>query len=33
MRTAAANGRFSADAQPLADRELEGLVGWMLHRN
>jgi hypothetical protein len=33
MQTAAANGRFPADAKPLADRELEGLVGWMLHRN
>ena len=33
MQTAAANGRFPDDAKPLADRELEGLVGWMLHRN
>ncbi len=33
MQTAAADGRFPEDGKPLADRELEGLVGWMLHRN
>src|SRR5271154_506876 len=33
MQTAAADGRFPTDGKPLADRELEGLVGWMLHRN
>jgi len=29
---AVSDGRIPADARPLADRELEGLVGWMLHR-
>jgi hypothetical protein len=33
MQMAAADGRFPSDGQPLADRELEGLVGWMLHRS
>jgi len=33
MQTAAEDGRFPEDGKPLADRELEGLVGWMLHRN
>jgi hypothetical protein len=26
------DGRIPADARPLAERELDGLVGWMLHR-
>jgi len=25
-------GRIPSDARPMADRELDGLVGWMLHR-
>jgi hypothetical protein len=33
LHTAIADGRLSADARPLADRELEGLVGWMMHKN
>ena len=32
LHTAASDGRIPADARPLADRELEGLVGWMVHR-
>ncbi|MGH9742043.1 MAG: hypothetical protein ACRD51_06790 [Candidatus Acidiferrum sp.] len=32
LHTAVSDGRISADARPLADRELEGLVGWALHR-
>src|SRR5882724_2572278 len=31
--TAISDGRLSEDARPLADRELEGLVGWMMQRN
>jgi type IV pilus assembly protein PilM len=33
LSAAVADGNLRADARPLADRELEGLVGWMLHRN
>lgn len=33
LHTAVSEGRLSEEARPLADRELEGLVGWMLHRN
>jgi type IV pilus assembly protein PilM len=33
LSAAISNGSLRADARPLADRELEGLVGWMLHRN
>jgi len=33
LSTAVSEGNLRADARPLADRELEGLVGWMLHRN
>lgn len=33
LHTAVSEGRVPAEAQPLADREIEGLVGWMLHRN
>jgi type IV pilus assembly protein PilM len=32
LHTAISDGRIPAEARPLADRELEGLVGWMLHR-
>lgn len=32
LHTAVSDGRIPADARPLADRELEGLAGWMLHR-
>jgi len=32
LHSAISDGRIPADARPLADRELEGLVGWMLHR-
>jgi type IV pilus assembly protein PilM len=32
LHTAVSEGRIPADARPLADRELEGLVGWMLNR-
>ena len=32
LHTAVSDGRVPDDARPLADRELEGLVGWMLHR-
>jgi type IV pilus assembly protein PilM len=33
LSAAVADGNLRADARPLADRDLEGLVGWMLHRN
>lgn len=33
LHTALAEGIISDDAKPLADRDLEGLVGWMMHRN
>jgi type IV pilus assembly protein PilM len=33
LNAAVAEGVLKADARPLADRDLEGLVGWMLHRN
>lgn len=32
LHAAVSDGRIPSDARPLADRELEGLVGWMLHR-
>jgi type IV pilus assembly protein PilM len=32
LLTAVSDGNLRADARPLADRDLEGLVGWMLHR-
>lgn len=32
VHTAVSDGRIPADARQLADRELEGLVGWMLHK-
>jgi type IV pilus assembly protein PilM len=33
LNAAVSDGNLRADARPLADRELEGLVGWMLHRS
>lgn len=33
LNAAVSDGNLRADVRPLADRELEGLVGWMLHRN
>ncbi|HKV60357.1 MAG TPA: hypothetical protein VJO16_00460 [Candidatus Acidoferrum sp.] len=32
LHSAVSNGRIKEDARPLADRDLEGLVGWMLQR-
>ncbi|GAC1628506.1 MAG: hypothetical protein NVS9B13_26210 [Candidatus Acidiferrum sp.] len=32
LHSALSHGQLQADAKPLADRELEGLVGWMMHR-
>jgi type IV pilus assembly protein PilM len=32
LHSAVSEGRIHDDARPLAERELEGLVGWMLHR-
>jgi hypothetical protein len=32
LHTAVSEGRVSDDVQALADREADGLVGWMLHR-
>src|SRR5271157_713196 len=32
LNSAVSEGRLRSDARPLADRELDGLVGWMLHR-
>lgn len=33
VHTAISDGRIPADARPLAERELDGLIGWMMHRN
>lgn len=33
LSAAISDGNLRADTRPLADRELEGLVGWMLHRD
>jgi type IV pilus assembly protein PilM len=33
LPSAVSEGRIRDDARQLADRELDGLVGWMLHRN
>jgi type IV pilus assembly protein PilM len=33
LNAAISDGTLRAEARPLADAELEGLVGWMLHRN
>jgi type IV pilus assembly protein PilM len=32
LHAAVSDGRIKDDARPLADRELEGLIGWMLQR-
>ncbi len=32
LQAGISNGHIPSDAGPLADRELDGLVGWMLHR-
>jgi type IV pilus assembly protein PilM len=32
LHRAVAEGRVQEDARPLADRETDGLIGWMLHR-
>lgn len=33
VHNAMSDGRIPADARPLAERELDGLIGWMMHRN
>jgi type IV pilus assembly protein PilM len=33
LHAAVSDGRLPHDARPLADREADGLVGWMMHRN
>jgi type IV pilus assembly protein PilM len=33
LHSAVSDGRIPHDARPLADREADGLVGWMMHRN
>jgi type IV pilus assembly protein PilM len=33
LHAAVSNGQIPHDARPLADREADGLVGWMMHRN
>ena len=33
LHSALSEGQISQEAKPLADRELEGLVGWMIQRN
>lgn len=33
LSSAISEGRLRGDVRPLADRELDGLVGWMMHRN
>jgi type IV pilus assembly protein PilM len=33
LHAAVSDGRIPHDARPLADRETDGLVGWMMHRN
>ena len=33
LNSVVSEGRLRSDARPLADRELEGLVGWMMHKN
>jgi len=33
LHSAVSAGRIPHDARPLADREADGLVGWMMHRN
>jgi type IV pilus assembly protein PilM len=33
LHAAVSDGQIPYDARPLADREADGLVGWMMHRN
>jgi len=33
LNAAVSGGHLRSDARPLADRDLEGLVGWMMHRS
>src|SRR5579864_5686542 len=33
LHAAVSNGQIPHDARPLADREADGLIGWMMHRN
>ncbi len=33
VQSAVSEGRVRADARPLSDREIDGLVGWMMHGN
>jgi type IV pilus assembly protein PilM len=33
LHAAVSDGRIPHDARPLADRETDGLIGWMMHRN
>jgi type IV pilus assembly protein PilM len=33
LQNAVSDGRIPSEARPLAERELDGLVGWMMHRN
>jgi type IV pilus assembly protein PilM len=33
LHTAVSDGRLPHNARPLADREADGLIGWMMHRN
>jgi hypothetical protein len=33
LSSAVSEGHLRSDARPLADREMEGLVGWMMHRS
>jgi type IV pilus assembly protein PilM len=33
LHTAVSDGLVPADARPLADREIDGLIGWMAHRD
>jgi type IV pilus assembly protein PilM len=33
LNAAVSEGHLRSDARPLADRDLEGLVGWMMHRS
>ena len=33
LHAAVSDGRIPHEARPLADREADGLVGWMMHRN
>jgi hypothetical protein len=33
LQTAVSEGRVPENVQELADREADGLIGWMMHRN